>query len=313
MVNTFITHKPTPTTGFSQTALNLDLLRLRKQIVEASQILRILEDVPLIALHFGWKCPEPVPETETGSSFLNRIEQFKSIVNRYLKGKTRIKINIDGTMSTIESFNKEDHFVATDDNCDFVQIDMHTVRVFSRNSSRDYPLSKVVYFGERIITLGFARHPIVHMWIGYEDSLRRYICDLQIELRTRPKKDGTMSESKIRVLDPGYNNVRYPWWTLSANSYCWISHRASLYVKEMSRNESPWYRERADFNCKNTKIWCAKTSVIDNKKREKGLGYVWFGKLTFEQIDSLLRGDILPPETIACPQTDSINRPSKKI
>ena len=148
------------------------------------------------------------------------------------------------------------------------------------------------------------------MWIGYEDSLRRYICDLQLVVRTIPKKDGSMSESKIQVEDPGFD-VRHPWWATRINSYCWISHRSALLTKELSRNEKKWYVDKPLFNCRNTKIWKAKTSRLENKKNVKGLGYVWYGKLSEDKIDSILKGEILPPETIAFPETESINRPGK--
>lgn len=326
MVNTFVTHRPTKDDGYLETAKNIDNKRLGTQVKEAYQILNMLEDIPLICKYFGWESPSCVDKDEDpdviASSFLKRVKVCKEIVNKYLKGKTRILVNSDNSLDCIENFKKEDYFIATEDNHESIQtIDKkkRIVRVFLScihkkececEKYRDFFEDNIIYPDKRIITIGYGRHPILHMWIGYEDSLRRYINDMQTELRKRHKKDGSFHDSKIKVRDPGYD-VIHPWWATTVKSYCWISHRSALYVKEISRGEAPWYSKNKDFNCKNTKIWRSKTSKLENKKNVRGLGYCWFGKLEKETICGILEGKTLPPEIVAFPQTDSIIRPAK--
>jgi len=87
MVNTFITHK-----NLKKSAKSLDLPRLRKQCVEAYQILNILEQLHKISKSLGWEKCKSVNNEELSFDidkqvelYLKRVEWVKKTRKDYLK------------------------------------------------------------------------------------------------------------------------------------------------------------------------------------------------------------------------------------
>lgn len=87
----------------------------------------------------------------------------------------------------------------------------------------------------RKVNGGFSSHPMVEMWVGYEDGLRYYINATIVEWVNR----GKVNNMKFHVL---YEMPEMPWWT--ASKYLHYSHCSALLRKEKVRKEPQWYRRR---------------------------------------------------------------------
>lgn len=94
-----------------------------------------------------------------------------------------------------------------------------------------------LYRGDHCITLGFVYHPAILMFLGYEDSLKRYI-NAHIQEWISRGFENTMQTYKtykedqpIFTLDPTFHR----------------NHKAALLTKEIERNEPKWYIKKKDF------------------------------------------------------------------
>ncbi|AQQ73799.1 hypothetical protein [Kurlavirus BKC-1] len=187
MVNTFLPHS-----DFSRSAKSLDSRRLNKQIIEAYQILTILEDLWYLSVELD-DLPPPLDKTSKKSlcvSFVQRCNWIKEFSKKYRKREKK--------------FTRDYQIVL---------------------KGRDIASGKK---GLQI-NLGFCCHPATKMWFGYERSLRKYINACISELSQRTTKSGTvhrLPKKKIRV----QRTVETPWWCgLSAFHQ---SHKAALLRKE---------------------------------------------------------------------------------
>ncbi|AMQ10938.1 hypothetical protein [Brazilian marseillevirus] len=187
MVNTFLPHS-----DFSRSAKSLDSRRLNKQIIEAYQILTILEDLWYLSIELEDK-PPPLDKSSKKKlciSFVQRCEWVKEFSRKYRK--------------TPKKLTRE------------YQILLKGKDIASGKKGLQ-------------INLGFCCHPATKMWFGYERALRKYINACISELSERKTKNGDawkLPKKKIHV----QRTVEMPWWCgLSAFHQ---SHKAALLRKE---------------------------------------------------------------------------------
>nr|WNL49651.1 hypothetical protein MarFTMF_135 [Marseillevirus sp.] len=157
MVNTFL-----PFESFEDSARVLDSRRLNKQIIEAYQILTILEDLWFLSTELG-EFPPPLDDKKIAKSFVARCEWIKTFSKKYRA--------------------REEKFVR----------DYEILLLGKDISSGKKGLQ---------INLGFCCHPATKMWFGYERALRHYINACISELSTRTTKNGarhSLPKKKIRV------------------------------------------------------------------------------------------------------------------
>lgn len=111
--------------------------------------------------------------------------------------------------------------------------------------------------------IAWATHPVIFMWLGYEDSLCEYIKACYIEWTTRRyKKDGSLCSYKKTPPQPKNNPIK-PWWVYWSPLI--ISHRVILLNKEIDRKEPDWY--------KNIKLFLDIPPNIYNYYTKHG--YIW--------------------------------------
>ncbi|BAU79964.1 hypothetical protein A9K97_gp387 [Tokyovirus A1] len=157
MVNTFL-----PFESFEKTAKTLDNRRLNKQIIEAYQILTILEDLWFLSVELG-ELPPLLDHKCLAKSFVARCEWIKTFSKKYRA--------------------REEKFERT------YEILLRGKDISSGKKGLQ-------------INLGFCCHPATKMWFGYERALRQYINACISELSTRSTKAGTkhsLPKKKIRV------------------------------------------------------------------------------------------------------------------
>lgn len=92
--------------------------------------------------------------------------------------------------------------------------------------------------GDRLIKMGFANHPCVRSWYGYETALKSYINACIEEWISRGYKN-TMTIYDIP------SDYPRPSWTFDPEFH--QIHRAALLHKEISRKEKPWYQLKEEF------------------------------------------------------------------
>ena len=327
MVNTFVTIRKKVFTGkyipdYRASARTLDLLRLRKQCVEAYQILNILEHLQKLSQLEGWDLFEPVllnedelPPEEQATRYLERVRWVKDIRKRYLaldyryveingelftvpkdeipyridKSTGRWKIVDDGVVVWVKNSElsklhiNEDQYVTEDD------YDLSEGKNLRSRTPILFPRNEIVLPDDTIYTLGFSQHAIIKMWIGYEDSLREYINAHTSEYCTHTTKSG--KECSIDL--PRYtldHEYPHPWWITSYDGVI-LSHRASLLRKERERNEPEWY-------------W-AQPLFTSTPQEWLDSGYVWTGSFddsfAHDIITRILSGDEVGVDEITAP------------
>ena len=95
-----------------------------------------------------------------------------------------------------------------------------------------YEYKVVAQEGERVFSTGWKKHPALIAWISFESSLKEYItCHIE-EWISRGYKN-TMKTYPT-------TNAKRPSWTYDSEIH--TNHRAALLLKEVVRNEKPWYR-----------------------------------------------------------------------
>lgn len=336
MVNTFVTSRQKNPDGsyspnYRGSAKNLDLQRLRKQCVEAYQILNILVHLSKVAELEGWESFTPVnidehslPPKKQAKRYLSRVSWTKDVRKRYLALSYRYVI-IEGVTRKV-SKDTIPHRVDKSTGIWTVNDDS-TVTVWIKNTNKlipndakllekgdGYDLSRgknlrtrspilykrqnIVLPGDEILSLGFSQHAIVKMWIGYEDSLKEYINEHVAEYCTNTTFFGKQCSMDL----PHYelpDVYPHPWWITHFEGVI-FSHRASLLRKERERNEKPWYWKNKLF-----------TSIPDKWIQT---GYVWTGSLTpdtdLDLITFILSGKEVDINSISVP-INADSRPLK--
>ena len=138
MVTTFVTALVSPTrcgrAVFEQSARDLDYKRIGKQRVEAMQILHILVGIRICAM-FYQRVFDPTHET---------VESY--------------------TRSIVQLFKQRPFLLIIDNDC-------QNYTIYDAVPDGDkFPAP----LGHWIFRPGYANHPAVRMWFGYEDALKEY-------------------------------------------------------------------------------------------------------------------------------------------
>lgn len=201
MVQTFL-----PFADFDHSARSIDPKRLSKQRVESYQILCILQDLAFLSEHLEIPRPTPI-------SYDTDYAWIRQVVKEYKKQSYRFTV------------------LKSEDNS-YTQVDM-------TNTDTKFLQAQGEKEGFRVVTLGFGvYHPIVHMWIGYDNALRAYINAHINEWVERGNQNNMRTYSVPETYErPGWTN----------NPTYHQNHRAALLQKELTRNEKPWYQDRPDF------------------------------------------------------------------
>jgi len=306
MVNTFITYRKRYGSDYKpayfRSAQSLDIPRLRKQCVEAYQILNILRHIHKICKLLELNSSEnlfdidesKLSNLELYHLILKRTEWVKSVRKEYLSRDFRFA-KIDGS---ILKFPKDklpsrlynnDRFEIQDTSV-FVYKTKSKLENYILESNEKYkviPRDKIILPSDELFTLGFSQHAIVKMWVGYESSLKKYInahIDVYCSLT---KKDGsffTMNIQKYKIED---KKVQHPWWITKYKGVI-FSHRASLLRKEISRNEPIHYQHNKHF------------TYIPNDYKSRG--YIWTCSLPDQSlILDILNGVDVHPERVCAP------------
>jgi hypothetical protein len=202
MVNTFITTGAADR-DFSQSAVRLDNRRLNKQITEAKQILRLCDDLHLVAEVCQWPpCP---------SNPLLRPHWASTIATSYNALSHKLTF-INNQM--IWDHDRKTVYKATK---------YQTVADGIVINGKLYRRDQVCFheLGERQVSFGYVNHPAARMWVGYETALRVYINSHVTEWHAR----GYKSHTHIGPVTP----FVVPWWR--SYDILHISHQASLLRK----------------------------------------------------------------------------------
>lgn len=295
MVNTFVTYRKKIGNeyipDYEKSAESLDVPRLRKQCVEAYQILNILRHLKKIAKLENKELFQPI-ENEWGespeyiySSFLKRVEWCKSIRKEYLVLDYRYA-KIAGKIVKVPVKD--------------LPIRVRGDYILSQKKEVEYqnklfPREKVILPGDELFTLGFSQHAIVKMWIGYENSLKEYI-NAHIDVYcTKKKKNGEYCSISLSKYDLASKKIIHPWWITRYEGVI-LSHRAALLRKEYYRKEPLHYFNNPDF-----------TSIDLAWKKS---GYVWTASLENPTYILQMLSDSPPsPKEICAP----VNEKAKKF
>lgn len=254
MVNTFVTFST-----FSDAARSLDSLRLNKQIVEAYQVLHLLEDIRAIQRILLKSSPRPKTKVlGRGVVASKDIEQYVSEFLSYCKWSTEIrKTYLAGEKRLLYRYEDNKY------------------TIISKEKAKSLSSSKGVKSPDRIVSLGFSQHPIVKMWQCYEDGLKVYINMMIREWTSRRKKNGEFNSTKIPIYEiEDESKVALPWWTRCVHIH--KSHRASLLRKERQNEEAPWYVKRF-------KATMHSQDYMSN-------GYIWLSKVKKENLVAMMKG-----------------------
>lgn len=229
MVNTFITSN-----NYKIAAKNLDTKRLGKQRVEAYQILNLIQDLYLLSQIFNYPMPDnPYHRKEW---IRNLAKQYNN-TNYYLFRHQNELIWISRTTKPYTLKLHENAIIQSDGTILYYKT--YRGKVIN-NLTAIYPKYSIITSNDRLITLGFVYHPAVLMWLGYEESLKQYINACIDEWILR----GNVNTMKMFDIN---NNaiIENPEWV--NNSEIHKNHKAALYIKEIKRNEFPWYSLKSDF------------------------------------------------------------------
>lgn len=168
MVNTFF-----PRSTPQRSVKCLDSRRLNKQIVEAMQILNLLNDANYIVNHYSLdKCPEG---KESGKLFYERVIWFKNVFKVFKDKKDYLCCNK----------KTNEYFITSDKN------------IFDKYLTSNH---------RKITGKGFVCHPTTLSWIGFIDALKHYInlCIDEWILR------GNKNNRPKYILSS--DNIIYPFW-----------------------------------------------------------------------------------------------------
>lgn len=137
--------------------------------------------------------------------------------------------------------------------------------------------------GEKpLFTKRHAHHPMLGMWMGYEESLKLYYNCCIEEWIARGCKN-TMQLYELSVPE---ESIVHPWWVFS--TYLHNSHKSALLRKEFVRREKKWYWDISDI------LTIRKTAYYP-------LGYCWPSKLSRQIITLMLTRKNVPPSLVCAP------------
>lgn len=171
MVNTFFC-KSTP----ERSVKALDSRRLNKQIVEATQILNILNDAKIISSKLN--IPYDIDDKESGILFFEKIKIFKNVFSEYKKKKY------------------------------FGICNKLTNEYFFTLNEKEYLTKFDPLIHRKITGKGFINHPTTLSWIGFEIALQHYINLCIDEWLLRGNK---LKKQKYIITQ----EVKYPFWCTS--------------------------------------------------------------------------------------------------
>jgi len=284
MVNTFITHK-----DYKKSAKCLDNKRLLKQCLEAKQILDILTHFAMIVELENYSITDN--KFQTSPTFTPKlISEFHGVCKKYLRLKYRYCV-INGVCFKAHRppfrLNKGIKYEISDSKLN--------VTVFFKNfnpkkskffSGVKHPKIKNAYIfkrcdilleNDKYLNLGFCFHPIVAMWLGYENSLIEYINAHLKELSTRTTMKGENYKLPFGflIVPKKHDSHQKPWWIEKYNSVI-FTHKASL-TRKYSEHYSKIFGDLG--------VW-------------KNYGYIWTSKFSKEDIQKSLDNKMWVPQNI---------------
>lgn len=288
MVNTFLVSE-----DYRVSASLIDNTRLWKQVLEAWQILRVLQQAHLIAKWRGWpQCPTAISSNSdpklVAENYLERCKWLSTIRSQYLSTNQRYTI-LEGKIGTCTTENipyRADKYYVYGDhvhiwvpNRDLNKVSSRVLDPsscgcygpppdFLKTRSKTRTLLVLhrlnVSIGEdRVFNLGYAQHPVTAMWIGHELSLINYINIHRKECLHRG-----INASELDIPDI-QGSIEPPWW-ISCTRQIFYSHCASLYRKDPIH-----YRSLLPY-------------VIDLNSE-----YIWPPKLTVQEIYNLIHKPVI--------------------
>jgi len=217
MVNTFLVHP-----DYRISASYLDWRRLGKQRVEAQQILTCLEHFDYLADFFGVeRYPRDVDTPKE-----QRVEYVKSLM-KVFKAKCPFGLIVcpDGSVVCPDGRTIIEENGKARSGKKIVELDDGTYKCGQTIYRYVYDATHV------LIGTGFKSHPCVLSWMGFQDSLKEYIDSCVAEWVSRGYKNTMRTYGVVDAPRPS--------WTLDERIF--DNHRGALFLKEMERNESPWY------------------------------------------------------------------------
>lgn len=295
MVNTFVIHR-----DYGESAKKLDLIRLRKQIVEAYQIHDILDSLSQISEIEGWDNPPDIDESDGDTisvEHTRRVEWAISTRKKYLGLNYRYAV-IDGEVLKFPKtrlpykLKREQKYCINSDGSVSIWVLPQDEEEICSLSAKKIPRDKsgrgtrtgyilprisvvIVERGDRLWTLGFSQHAAVKMWAGYLPSLKEYINAHIDEYNSRDTPSGDRKCSICLGKFDVDESVK-PWWIVETTAVI-HSHRASLLRKELDRAEDEWYWNDDD---------------IVKSKRYMHRGYMWvgsFGENSVKYINTIIQ------------------------
>jgi hypothetical protein len=242
MVTTFITRE-----SYDDSAKDLDNLRLKKQCVEAFQLLYVLDDLHYIARKFNMeKCP-PVDlnNLHLQDQWVKKVWDKYRDVNFYfyISEKNIYTAPKDKNFFMLDStYKKDKHYFIAEDQVKVLVKAADYRRIFDQQNIIDLRGRVTMFFhrtdviikelGDRVIKLGYANHPAARMWLTYENSLVAYLNAHLREYYIRNSK-----HMNIPYFDPS-DEVR-PWWIRRDLIF---SHRASL-IRKFKEHYQPIFSD----------------------------------------------------------------------
>lgn len=223
MVNTFIVSH-----SFSKSARRLDRQRLCKQRVEAVQILCNCIKLNHWAKYYNLELTFWRPEMQ--DVIASQITQIRKRVKGDLNnGLVHLFDSLTNSWTIIQKIPKvKIPCYKSWDICDGGNI---------RFCDKEYLRYDVKLPNDIVGTLGFVSHPIVKMWLGFEENLKYYI-NCHIEEWTRREYKNNMPTLNYTIVKEN------PSWI---NKNTFKLHKAILLQKEIERNEPEWYSKKKSF------------------------------------------------------------------
>lgn len=211
MVNTFLV-----VSDFRESAKYLDRQRLGKQRVEAYQILNNLIKLRDLGEYFG------IPPPEHHMTREERENWVRSITSNL---DDRVCVIRDGKVQVLDETSRKPWPGSSK-----IQEGDKIFEQLGKKRRIWYP-SYEPKEGDIKITKGFMHHPALTMWVGHEESLKDYI-NAHIDEWVERGYNNTMEKYEVQ------NPIRPRW---CDDEEIHKNHRASLFLKELSRHEPEWY------------------------------------------------------------------------
>lgn len=275
MVNTFIVYSSKKDPEYRKCAKALDIARLRKQILEASQIINIIQDFIIISQKLNINVPKQMDNIPDYKLFLSYKSWLTEVAKKYKSNKEKLywKLcpNTDGKNKnskceqySIQQVWSEEKQQVVWTTKKYSLLDDGKVKIGGEIFQRE--MCCIYEKGERAGSLGFYNHPVTRMWVGYLNALKLYHNSHLEEYISRGFKPKNMKPYEIK------GEIIHPFW---ANHEATIqSYRSSLLRKEYGNNEPAWYTSKVDF-----------IKVLETPYFSRG--YIWWSNLSIKQLEEL--------------------------